>query len=374
MNYIEQINMFWILDAEYSFNGNETRLYMYLLHKSNSLFWKNPLTNADGYTAEIVGIAVNTLKSVRNRLQQAGLITFKPGGNGARNKCSYYILPAKDVLKNFNKVSTIDTLSYKSLTPYLLPGVDFPDDISKQKLKQNKTASGANDDLPIPQNVSRKEIRKKKIEAFVPPTLEQAEAYFLDQTKTFWTVEQSKDAAAEFFNHYEANGWVQNRGKPIVKWEAAAQKWIRTERAGTFKHTLPSSNGHAPAVVNGTKTDELLKQDIEHFFIAYKEQNLKAIRFERKHYELLKNLGLTKLTNEMWQAIRSKAIENRMQQLSATKNNSFSDGDLLIAYQKGEPSELLNKDKENLDWMCRKLAIVHLFIERINKPTFFETV
>src|SRR4051812_48318913 len=98
MNYIEQLNMFWLLDTEHLFNGNESRLYFYLLKLSNSLFWKNPLTNADGYTASVVGISVNTLKTARNRLQQAGLIQFKPGGKGSRDKCVYLIIPASQLV------------------------------------------------------------------------------------------------------------------------------------------------------------------------------------------------------------------------------------------------------------------------------------
>ena len=100
MNYIDLINSFWQLDEEYSFNGNETRLYFFLVKKCNTLRWKNPFSNSDGHTASTVGISVNTLKSIRNRLKQAGLIDFKPGGNGARDKCIYVI-----------KVSAVDTLT-----------------------------------------------------------------------------------------------------------------------------------------------------------------------------------------------------------------------------------------------------------------------
>jgi len=82
MNYIEQINWFWLLGGAHFSDGNETRLYFFLLKQSNSLYWKDTLANADGYIAAMVGISVNTLKTCRNRLQQAGLITFKTGGSG----------------------------------------------------------------------------------------------------------------------------------------------------------------------------------------------------------------------------------------------------------------------------------------------------
>jgi hypothetical protein len=160
MNYIEQINVFWLLDEEHSFNGNESRLYFYLLKKSNSLYWKNPLTNADGHTATMVGISVNTLKTARNRLQQAGLIQFKAGGSGARDKTVYQIISAENVI---NKVSTIDTLSAKSLTPYPPPYQQKADDISKQKQNVNKTKPLL-PAVPAPRVVKKKKNEEKETE------------------------------------------------------------------------------------------------------------------------------------------------------------------------------------------------------------------
>lgn len=31
----------------------------------------------------------------------------------------------------------------------------------------------------------------------------------------------------EFFDYYEAIGWVQGKGKPIRKWQAACRRWHR---------------------------------------------------------------------------------------------------------------------------------------------------
>ena len=166
MNYIEQINVFWILDAEHSFNGNESRLYFYLLKLSNSLYWKNPLTNADGYTASMVGISVNTLKTARNRLQQAGLIQFKPGGNGARDKCMYKIMEADDVVKK----SQNDSIRYQNLIPNLQPNPQpyqqpyqqNTDDINKHKpdLSTDANASVPARKKPTEKNLLYKDCLK----------------------------------------------------------------------------------------------------------------------------------------------------------------------------------------------------------------------
>jgi hypothetical protein len=133
MNYIEQINMFWLLDIEHLFNGNETRLYFFLLKQSNSLYWKNPLTNADDYTAATVGISVNTMKTCRNRLQQAGLIIFKTGGNGRRDKCVYQIVDAERVNKRYQKLTPNPQ---PNLEPNPQPFSKKTDDISKLKGKR----------------------------------------------------------------------------------------------------------------------------------------------------------------------------------------------------------------------------------------------
>lgn len=96
MNYIELINRFWIENAEYSFTGNEAKLYFYLLNISNSLGWKNPFRQSDRQIQLGTGISVNSIKSARNRLSQSGLISFKSGKRGNKfdisNKTVYELL------------------------------------------------------------------------------------------------------------------------------------------------------------------------------------------------------------------------------------------------------------------------------------------
>lgn len=92
MNYIELINWFWKLDEHWQFTCCETRLYFYLLKTANGLGWVNNWTHSDDKTSANVGVSVNTMKNARNRLCQAGLISFISGGKGQRNKTRYQIL------------------------------------------------------------------------------------------------------------------------------------------------------------------------------------------------------------------------------------------------------------------------------------------
>lgn len=146
MNYIGLINNFWKVDIEYSFTGNETKLYMFLLHTSNSLGWKNPFRLSYRQIELGANLTVNTVKSARNKLKQAGLIDFKEGRRGSAkdigNKAVYEIgLSKSDNLggnpegnqtypladsspEDIDKPETIDAdLNLKSATP----GVLFPE-------------------------------------------------------------------------------------------------------------------------------------------------------------------------------------------------------------------------------------------------------
>ena len=56
------------------------------------------------------------------------------------------------------------------------------------------------------------------------PSLAECVAYFEAKGST-------SEAAENFFDHYEAIGWLQGKAKaPIRKWENAASRWIRTSQ------------------------------------------------------------------------------------------------------------------------------------------------
>lgn len=48
-------------------------------------------TRSDAKVSSDVGVSVNSMKTARNRLVQAGLIEFKSGGNGQRDKTRYIV-------------------------------------------------------------------------------------------------------------------------------------------------------------------------------------------------------------------------------------------------------------------------------------------
>lgn len=128
MSYIELINNFWELDEKWQFSCCETRLYLYLLRTANRLGWEGNWTYGDNKMSACVGVSLNKFKSARDRIVEAGLISFKRGGNGFGNKTRYQILTPKPYPKSQPKVD-----------PKSQPKVE-PLNRLRQRLKNNPDA------------------------------------------------------------------------------------------------------------------------------------------------------------------------------------------------------------------------------------------
>lgn len=93
MQYIDLINNFWRIDEQKGFNGNETRLYFFLLHLANRSFWNIEwLEYGDEKAKAMLGISPVVLRTAREKLKEALLIDFVAGGRGYRVKTRYKIL------------------------------------------------------------------------------------------------------------------------------------------------------------------------------------------------------------------------------------------------------------------------------------------
>ena len=98
MNLFDLIANFWRLDEQKNFSGNETRLFFFLIHLANRSFWQEWIEFADKRMVANANISLQVLKSARDRLQDAELLDFVPGG-GFRVKTKYRILTPKSNLK-----------------------------------------------------------------------------------------------------------------------------------------------------------------------------------------------------------------------------------------------------------------------------------
>lgn len=90
----------------------------------------------------------------------------------------------------------------------------------------------------------RKDKREKKEEImadkpprsrFIPPSI--------DEVKSYCTERGNSIDAQRFVDFYDANGWVQGRGKPIKDWKAAVRTWERTGNTGGHNEPSPAHQG-----------------------------------------------------------------------------------------------------------------------------------
>ena len=77
----------------------------------------------------------------------------------------------------------------------------------------------------------------QKPSRFTPPTQEEVTAYCQEKGYTFDPI--------QFWNHYEANGWVQGRNKPIKNWKACCVTWQQRENNGEFRSHSNNNNAEA---------------------------------------------------------------------------------------------------------------------------------
>lgn len=91
----------------------------------------------------------------------------------------------------------------------------------KQNLTKTKPKPNVNENDNENVNEKKKQV-KRNTPRFVKPTLAQVEAYCIERNNGI-------DPQA-FIDHYEANGWVQGKGKPIKSWQACVRTWENNRR------------------------------------------------------------------------------------------------------------------------------------------------
>jgi hypothetical protein len=112
---------------------------------------------------------------------------------------------------------------------------------AKRVLEHKKKGNaGANDLVTLPALPREEKRREEKIEdskavrpKFTPPTLEDVSQYI--------TENQYPVDAERFIDYYQANGWVQGKGKPIKDWKATVRTWSKNQSTFTG-HQQPAES------------------------------------------------------------------------------------------------------------------------------------
>lgn len=239
MTYIELINNFWFLDEDWQFTCCETRLYFYLLKTANRLGWVDSWTRSDTKVASDVGVSVNSMKTARNRLVQAGLIAFKAGGNGQRDKTKYQVICEFRCQNLIPKVPP-------NLEPNPIPNLEPK--VQPYNKTKNKTKNNNNSGELFPPEEKPKKKKSAKAE-FIPPTLDHVKAYFEGKLPDW------ERQAEIFFYHFDSLGWRNANGAKIERWDSKANLWIMDEQAKQYQHGKQSENscgGNKPSDIGTT--------------------------------------------------------------------------------------------------------------------------
>lgn len=203
MNYIELINNYWSLREQGIITGAEGDLYLYLLHTSNKLAWKNPFNQSNRLICAYLNMSEKSLIKYKNTLKQAGLIDFT-SGKAIKQNSSYTLL---NPCKNYrNSESSLNSSLRNSPVSNLnsSPGVNRSDNI-KQKIKSNKT-------LSLSSETTERENKKERI-------------FFLEFLFFERKILNPVDEVARFINHYEKTNWLDANGNRITNRLAALKSW-----------------------------------------------------------------------------------------------------------------------------------------------------
>lgn len=152
----------------------------------------------------------------------------------------------------------------------------------------------------------RKEVRAHSVptvkNSFVIPTQEEVRDYFKKvmgnpKKPGSWPEDKCHMEADTLLDHYTANDWVQNKGKPIKDWKAACRNWIRNNLKGTFSpingNKRPEIEIKTPKVEISGRPIDKTASEINFLYSRFCEDPdyCTIISVETVHYDYLKRIG-----------------------------------------------------------------------------------
>lgn len=179
-------------------SAHEQDLYLYLLHRSNVLFWKNPFHQSTTVLCSVLSIDRNALTARRKRLKQLELIDFKEGKS--KNRPAEY------------KIICLQSNGFDRIVSGAFP-------TEKERAIQEKG-------------------KKTKTEGarFTTPTMEDVEKYCGERSNTV--------DAQRFVDFYTAKGWMLGKNK-MKDWKAAVRTWEKNNKRMTHPATDYKRNNRA---------------------------------------------------------------------------------------------------------------------------------
>lgn len=155
--------------------------------------------------ASLTGVDVDTVRCAMALFEKIGCVKVLDSGELFISQLSELVGSETDKAKMMRRLRASEKVT-------LLPEC-YPDkEIEKEQDKDTKSKS------------ERENIcRKRPTRAFVPPTVEEVQAYCCE-------ISASIDPSA-FVDYYAAQGWVYGKaGKQMKDWKAAVRNWNRREK------------------------------------------------------------------------------------------------------------------------------------------------
>lgn len=235
MNYIELINQYWSLREQGIVSGAEGDLYMYLLHTSNKLGWKNPFNQSNRLICAYLNISEKSLIKYKNVLKENGLIDFE-SGNAIKQNSSYTLLNCKNYSsQGSSSFSSVDSSSgsdsgsssfssqgsssSNDCKNYSSTGSDSDSSVGSRsdenrsayiKRKLNKTKQDNSLSLSVESSINEKERERILFIEFL----------FFEKG-----ILKPQSEVERFVAHYEKTGWLDANGNQITNREAALRSW-----------------------------------------------------------------------------------------------------------------------------------------------------
>ncbi len=128
----------------------------------------------------------------------------------------------------------------------------------------NNLHSKSHMDSHMATRMEKKTVKKPR-PVFIPPTL--------DEVKTYFAKRGTKINPVAFHAHYEANGWVQGKNKPVKSWQACLTTWEERE-----KEFVPGPP-HIPA----KKPAQLVVMELR--ILKWEDRLIKTHMLEKKYNE-----------------------------------------------------------------------------------------
>ena len=194
-----------------------TALYMWIVELNNRLGWKEEFGLPSLHTSESLGFGNRrTYLGILKDLHDWGFIEIIQEAINQHQACFIKICHGK---KATAQVSALDTA-----------------------LKQHSQSTGTNT-ATIDKQLNTKTIK--------PLNVEEVIAFFTEKGYT-------ESVAKKFFDYYEASGWVDSKGKPVLNWKQKAVKvWFKDE------HKIPATVFDFGPLNQKIEDDEYVKSKLE---------------------------------------------------------------------------------------------------------------